>query len=271
MLKHNKKRIGFAAALFTILSSILCWHLFESRAIYNRVFLSLDSENIPFMEVGIQGQHYPLKLSLRSEFPLCLSKIILEQLEKKDAGKVQVSTGAELQLYQLKEVTIGKLTFKDVLVLETVEEREMGTIGRPLLVQHNLLLDFRKSTLIMCDRFKDIQWVGYGREDWVQVPLSLGSDGVVLPIETDLGITRFSIGTTIGKTLIKPLCTQDESSHFTTQTFRIGNDEFGSTKLYSSPNAIDASSEVEGILGMDFLYRHLVYIDFKNQHVYVTR
>ncbi|MES2122556.1 MAG: hypothetical protein V4492_07255 [Chlamydiota bacterium] len=271
MFKHHKKRIGFAIVLIAGLSTILCWQLFDSPATYNRVFVSLDSGNIPFTEVEIQGHSYPLKLNLGSEFPLCLSKTILEQLKKKDAGKVRVATGSEVRSYRLKEVTIGKLTFKDVLAVEAMDESEVGVIGRPLLIKHNLLLDFRKSTLIMCNRFKDIERVGYGREDWVQVPLTLGPGGVVLSIETDLGTTRFSLGTTTGKTLIKSLSTQVEPPYLTTRTFRIGNDEFGSPKLYPYPITVDTSSEVDGILGMDFLYRHLVYIDFENQCVYITK
>lgn len=274
----TKKQTALNFAFIITLSAALFWFSFEREGTYNRLFLSFDADKLPCTEVVIQGQHYLAKLSLGADFPLSLNKTALAQLEKKDAGKVWIKDlfgeNIEFQTYRIDEIRLGNLCMKDVLVLEKEGEHELGAIGRPLLTRYNLLLDFRKSTLIMTNRFKHLEKVGYGREDWVRTPIQLGPAGVVLKTTTDRGTAHLSLGFATVNSLIKPVSYNSEEelpTHFSMSRFLIGETNFGTLDFHPCPIANTHLSEVDGILGMDFLYRHLTYLDFDNQCAYITR
>ena len=280
---RTQKWIGFGIVI-AFLSIGVSWFLYEKSSAYTRLFVSLDSQGIPYAKVEIQGRHYDVKFSLGSKLPLLLSKTVLAQLEKQDAGTVKVKNlfgdEVELQAFQLKKIALGNLIFQDVLAVE-MEERESGPgfIGRPLLVKYNLLFDIHEGTVLMSNRFKYIQRGGYGREDWVQVPLEVGRAGVVIQTGTDIGATKFSLGAATADSLLKS-CLVDESlwrkseqgpACFTSTTFLIGGNEFGRQNLYSLPISNDDFSSIDGILGLDFLSKHIVYLDFDNQQAYIEK
>lgn len=270
-------------AIIIFLSIGLSWFLYEQSSAYTRLCVSLDTHNIPFTRIKIQGHHYDVKFSFGSKFPLSLNKTVLAKLEKKDAGKIKVKNlmgdESKLQAFHLKKIALGDLVFKDVLVVETDEASDFGFIGRPLLVKYNLLFDLRNVTVLISNRFKNIQKAGYGREDWVQVPMEVGQSGVILQADTDIGTTKLSLGLSTPDSQLNSLLVKEtewkDTGHgapcFTSSTFTIGENEFGSKNLYSLPISNNEFSKMDGILGMDFLYKHIVYLDFDKQRAYIEK
>lgn len=279
---QTKGWIGLGAAV-VLLSIGLSWFWYEQSSAYTRLCISLDSRNVPFTKVKIQGHHYNVKFYLGSKLPLSLNKTVLARLEKKDAGKVKIKTldgnEVELQAFHLKKIALGDLVFKDVLAVEMDGENDFGFIGRPLLVKYNLLFDFNEATVLMSNRFKNIERAGYGRVGWVQAPIEVGRTGVVLQADTDIGATKFSLNpatpdsvltsSRVGKTQWKDI--GRGAPCFTTSTFMIGGNEFGSRNLYSLPISNSEFSKIDGILGMDFLNKHIVYLDFDKQCAYIAK
>jgi hypothetical protein len=65
-------------------------------------------------------------------------------------------------------------------------------------------------------------------------------------------------------------CATDERgfSFFNTRKFSIGNNDFGSKNLFLY-DIVPELQEIDGLLGMDFLKNHVVYIDYKSRTVYI--
>ncbi len=151
-----------------------------------------------------------------------------------------------------------------------------GRLGRDFFAGKNIFMDFNHRVLIICSELKDIRKEGYEIKNLITVPFKNTSDGIVLEIETDMGKKKFVLdtGTTVSvirtENLNKVPIQQKEGTPITkTSKFIIGGIDFGWRELY----LLDISREfkIDGLLGMDFLKDHMVYLDFTKKTVYIGK
>jgi hypothetical protein len=295
-----KKRIVYIGiVLFLILAIEIVWEPFKRKTYYIPIPTKLSIGNIPLIEVDIQDTKYSLKMDLGSKFQLSLSKCILNQLNKKNAGMLlsrdMLGNAYETPAYLIPKIKIGDFSYVDILaneesddfVLNTIFwmdtnkskdpfEDQTGTIGRGLLEKRNLLLDFYNSIVFISNDIKRLKKAGYHLEDFKKCFFDIGRTGLILTINTDMGEIRFSLDTGSTVSFIRPSFAPNFTSErkkygllfITTSIFEIAGKDFGNMNLYLQ-NITPELNEIDGILGMDFLKNHIVYIDYKDKVVYI--
>ena len=106
--------------------------------------------------------------------------------------------------------------------------------------------------------------------------MKLGPFGGVFSVNTDMGVIRLSIDTGASGTFVRSSRLEGREVHkidhtlpvFTSSTFVIGGKDFGSMDLHLL-NIAPEWHEIDGLLGMDFLENHVVYIDNQKNVVYI--
>ena len=291
-------RIG-TATFFAIAIVYTTLHLFTVKTYHSCISITFNQSNIPLALVDIQGEKYALAIDLGDKFSLSLNRHALKNLGKMPHSPLHNrdawGKSYETQAYILSKIKIGDLSFNDVIVAEVNEafvknttlwaetdnleellKDRFGTIGRGLLGELNLLLDVKNSLIFVSNNIKKLKKDGYNLEQLIKVPFETGRTGVVLSINTDIGTIKLSIDTGSTVSLLRSSLFQDEKLNaqkhglpvYATSKFQIGNKDFGNTNLYLFDMTPELN-EIDGVLGMDFLKNHVVYIDYKNKVVYI--
>ncbi len=257
--------------------------------------------NTPLALVDIQGKTYSLLFDLGSDQQLRLSKNILKNLEKSDFGTRRAEDGLgnlyDNPAYLLAHVNIGGLNVYNVVAGEISEswtvnttfysksnnreeliKDERGGIGRDLLYGKNVLLDAKNDLIFISNDCDKLKAIGYDLSSLKKVPVEQGQMGAIFSVDTDIGVTRFSIDTGSTLTLVRTSFVQnididklDRHKNlpvFKNSKFEIGERDFGNIDLHFL-NITPTIDDIDGLLGMDFLENHIVYIDNENSAVYI--
>lgn len=219
-----------------------------------------------------------MRFNTISEESLGLNNKILEILQKKESGLSQWKTfsgvedliASEMHTYRLPLVRIGKKRFYDVEVTEDHGEEE-GCMGNGLIGLQNVLLDFPHSLIYMSNQCDKLAKAGYPINRWVQIPFQkTGNGSAVIEVCMDGGTKKLALGTGSCDSLLigqEDADANGEGGVFTTSRLIIGGKDFGSMDLERvKPNEL---FEFDGILGMNFLAKHPVYIDYVHQNLYL--
>jgi len=249
------------------------------------------------LNASIEGKTYSLQFDLGSKFLLSLNKNVLEAInDKKSFGmaKWQDVKGNfyEEPSYSIPRVKIGNLVLTQIVarqendafrtgatIWKSVQNstcKHVGCLGRPLLEQTNFLLDLKNSQMIACNSKRRLQKMGFVLDNMTKIPFEGGSKGIIINFETDIGMLRLGLDTGSTITLVRTCrlqdqnCTKDARGFpvFTTQKFSAGNKDFGAKDLYLYEITPELK-EIDGMLGMDFLENHIIYIDYKGKFVYI--
>lgn len=159
--------------------------------------------------------------------------------------------------------------------LKDKSEKLSGYIGRAAFKNRKILLDFINNKMIISNDLKKLQKMGYDLKEFEQVPLTKYKKDIILEIDTDKGIKRFALDTGCTVTAYKNFLLNeqdviDKYNHkiFISKKFCIANKDYGPKEIFSL--AITPKLDIlDGILGMDFLKDHLLYIDFSNHKLYI--
>ena len=294
---NRHKRYVLALILFFVVSVI--WWLSFNNKNYSRIPVVFGPANTPKTEVEIQGKKHLLDIDFGCKFQLVLNNDILSGLKKEPHGTLQErdATGNTYSssAYQIKKIQIGNRVFNDVIVKETnkdyvlnavlyseqddknsVFNDKFGVIGRALLEKMNLLLDFQNSVIIKCDNINDLEQIGYYVNKLTPSSFEVGRTGFILSINTTIGKIRLSLDTGSTVSIIRSSAVKEDVhkkqefglSYINTPIFEIGNRDFGRMNLYLH-DITPELHEIDGLLGMDFLKNHVIYIDRKNKMIYV--
>lgn len=271
---------------------IVCCH--SAYAGYCRIPVAFTASDIPYAKIEIQGSFYPIEIDLGSGYDLSLRGDILKQLDKVPRRKIEFidvnGNMNKVRSYFISDIKLCNRFFDDVVVgEETLKAMQgcmlsgvkdiyetAGIMGRPLLTQNNLLLDFSRSAMYLSESIDDLKKIGYSLEKMTQVSFDDSEGQIVLRIQTDIGEKKLWLDTGSTLTLLKPeqiskrYCKKDEDGffHFKTDNFIIGDRDFGDRDIYLYN--IQCIGDCDGILGMDFLKEHAVYLDFSTHIAYLS-
>jgi len=294
----TRKKYYFLASLVIFLSLIaLLFFKIPSHRI--RIPIIFTSSGTPAILATIEEKSYLLQLDLGSKFLLTLEKEILENIRDKKSTELAQWRDAKGDFYESPSYIISQVKIENILLKNVKVNQEnsnfranttlwddhpqgsvstnryLGNLGRPLLEKTNLLLDFRNSTMIACSNEKYLKKEGFFLDKMVSIPFNGGTKGIIIKADTDAGTLRLALDTGATVTFVRASCLKDQKCTkekrgfltFTSQKFLIGNKDFGSTNLFLF-DITPELTEIDGILGMDFLKNHVVYIDYKNKVLY---
>jgi hypothetical protein len=273
-----------------------------------------DSANVPYLDVVIGDMTIPsiIDLGFTGTFSLP-SHFIKDIAEKEWIKQIQVygvrGRAHERDVYEVKNMRIQGLTLAPVWIEEkgledinegiikgTVDPQKdyIGTIGRELFENSNLLIDCRYSMLALCDSLETLKQRGYPIEFFTETPMITNSNFIAFEALTEEGpvscildtgctfnllnkdlenefndhriLTAFS---TDNLSLLNPenkdLLIYDPKDRQELSSFKIGRKDFGPLTFHrmKSPFNIDV------ILGMEFFNLNLIFVDFENKKVYL--
>ena len=287
---------------FFVILSFICgvalFLVFYFQSQFVQISLKTAAAGTPCVITGIEGRQYTLGIDLGSKYPLSLSKDILDAIHNKIAqGAVQWKDAQgktyEAPSYLIPQISIGNLVLTNVIAAQEDDNfitnttlwndnqyasicQKSGTLGRPVLEKTNLLMDFPNSIMLASNDKKALKRAGIFLDKMVAISFETGNKGIILKVDTDLGILRLSLDTGATFTLIRSSCFQGQSCvkdnrgffAFTTSKFSIGDANFGEKRLLLY-NITSELHEIDGFLGMDFLEHHVIYIDYQNKILYL--
>lgn len=285
------------AVVFILAMFITFWLTFGRNTYFTKIDTQFSEAGIPLVKASIQNKIFYLKFDLGSKFQITLPKDILTNLKKKKAGLLPCrdmhGNSYKTPAYLLSKISLGNFSFDNIITSEEsdlflsnatfwVDENlkthvePLGSIGRTLLDKKNLLLDFARYALYITNDIKKLNTIGYNVSSWQQRSFTMGRAGIVVSIRTDMGDTRFAIDTGSTVSFIRSRFIKNEKNlgnrygmtFSTTSQFVINNKDFGPMHLYHR-DITPELSEIDGILGMDFLKNHKIYIDYQKLIIYI--
>ncbi len=298
-----KNKSYFYTVLLLLIVSVTgtAWYLHTRKAICARLPVSFSPAHIPRINVVIQEKVFSLEIDLGSKFPLTLNKDLLEEIDNRPNGTAEWrdirGNRYVSPAFLIPRLKLGEFVWEDVMVRQARADftestviwrkndakdsvkRLQGVIGRPLLEKINLLLDFSNSIVLASNNKSKLKEQGYNLDDMNKIPCEMSEKGIILSIETDIGTKRFDLDTGATVNFIR---TSDVSrnqklntdsrglSYLSTSKFVIDGTDFGRTDLF----LVDITPELQvldGTLGMDFIERHIIYIDYPNQVLYIKK
>lgn len=289
------KKLWFWAFLLLVLA-VIGWYFFPVKY-HDCLKVHFTKGGIPIVNIVIEDKVFPVDVSLASKIPLSLDKNILGALTKTKKNEIIEWRGPNGnchngEVYVIPNIKLGFLILDDVDAVESPEYEDilkgtqmvwvrrnehLGSIGRPLLFKFNMLLDFPHARICFSNDLQKLKNERlFDESQFQKIPFEITRVGIVISIDTDIGIKKFALATGCSKTLLKQhlvsseKCTEGKNgrSVFNNKKTVIGKENFGALDMFLV-NITTELSEVDGFLGMDFLKRNVVYIDFHNKALYL--
>lgn len=140
-----------------------------------------------------------------------------------------------------------------------------GSIGWPVFKNYDCLFDFPHSNVIIAENRAVLEKeTSYIFENFDQIPFTLDISGIILSIQTELGTKKFMLDTGSPRSFLKDkqLAKENESSlqlKMGSRTWEFHFFEFAD--VFSC----------DGILGIDFFKKNILYLDFHNHIAYIKQ
>jgi len=264
--------------------------------------------NIPYLMVDIDKRQFNAQIDLGFSGYVSLPPNVWANITEKKFLKCVSRYGVagklyQHELYQVKNIHIQKMNFSPVLVeelkveweadinlgeLKEGPEPEFGRIGWYLFRSFNLLIDAKHSMLALCDGLQTLRSEGYPVESFVSIPLLLDRGLLEFEAVTSSGKLRCVLDTGSTLNLLnkheneKLGCIDDHAiinpnnqnlmqfewnNKCELANYIVGDKEFGPITF----NQIKSPVAFEAIMGIDFFESHLVFVDFKQQRLYLYK
>lgn len=251
------------------------YNYFSSKTYYCKIPLSFDENQIPSIEIDIQGKPHRVVIDLGSWKSLELTSEVLEKLKTRKhtinwyrdrKGNVRDSVS-----YIISEVKIGDILFEELPAIELPQhcesyspDKPVGYIGRFFLRKFKVLFNFPEESMIITNDPQRLKKEGFFIEKMTKIPLS-EDHRLLFQVETALGMNTFRFTTASSLIQLKSKYFQGLPS-FTTPHFTIKDHDFGAVTI----NACELStSHLDGYIGMNFLKDHILYIDASSKVAYI--
>lgn len=297
-----RKNFFITAGILILTAPFLFWYLpFFNQKYHFQIPTQFSAHGIPLIEIKIQGHEYPLEMDLGSKFQLALYKNILDLLDKTPREPLVCRDIAgrsyETPAYALSSIEVAGMVMDNVVVKEesmdyvfntifsenskkSIEEGlyTAGTLGSALFSDKNLLLDFNNSVFFISNDIQDLITHGYDLKKFVKVPYISSKHFIIVNVETELGMARLVLDTGstvcfIRSSFASHLVPQGKRSglpFITTSKFEMSGKDFGPMNLCLY-DICSELSEMDGLLGMDFLKNHVIYIDREYKQLYIKK
>jgi predicted aspartyl protease len=301
----NVKKWKYPLALFLGISAFLtsAWYyqFFPFKKIpYLCIPLQFTEDNIPYTQVEIGGMRCTLILDTGAGSEFGLRKELLDKVSKQFSKKVEwlniKGDVYETQDYLVPKIKIQTSWIKDVIIREEIYSPPPlnesmwifsqklyekngnqidGRIGWKFLTSFYPFFDIGNSVFYFTrgpSSLHKLEEKGYSISDLYNVPFEMNGFGCVFTVDTDLGKKRFLFDTgctysMINSSVVNPqnmTIVTPEKKITTLNNVSIGNYFLGKMDFH----LIDFGppfDEIDGIIGMDFFSKNIVYLNFKEE------
>lgn len=301
MIRYWGKWTFLAFFCILALTGVLFWLFLFSPSYHAVIPIKTTRSLLPYVEATIDRQTLPLTIDLGSKLEITVDIPALQPLKKKpkETALWKNIKGKEYEQHTfiLSSLKLEDLVFDSPVAVEsTVEEQResvlyspecfigkpketVGCLGRNLLKKYNLFFDIQQAKMIATDKFENLAKDGYPIKSFTAVPFLLDPKGILVNVKTDLGKLKLLLDTGCTVTIIRDHLNRCNGTNqekefgmpmMTTREFTLGETDFGSQTLYFY-KITEKLRDIDGLLGMDFIANHLIYIDFKKKLLYIAR
>lgn len=273
----------------------------KDRVYYETLTVKFEASDLPYVDVMIEGMNYSLIIDLGSRLEMDIYSDVLKRLNKSPYGTEEWKNfqgkDSKHQTYILPKVELGSLVLKNSVVVELpAKERQdyliwkdptqkkqpsetVGYLGRGLLKKMNFLLDIQQAKMILTNSLNKLRDNGYNLDSFIKIPFTLTSKGIVIEVKTDLGSMKLLLDTGTTWTMLHeflyPQNTEKKASCygfpvFTSSEFSMSGTDFGNQDLYFLTMTKELH-DIDGLIGMDFIKNHVMYLDFSANVLYIQK
>lgn len=249
----------------------------------------LSCSDAPMVKVQIEGAEYVLLLDLGANVHLILKERVLEKLHHKESigtsqrfdfqGNRYVQPEFMLESYRLGNITVKNptageeslffLTTGSKLIASGNNRRVTqqiaqieGIVGSKFFLSSGrpCFLDMSHSILSVGETLSELGEI-YPLTGFIQKRLEIENGLLCVTLETNYGEKKFLIDTGAERSAIR-------RSPSDPRRIKLSLEHFGSWKFYTVqfPEEIPP---LDGILGIDFLKKHPMFLDFLNLTIYI--
>jgi hypothetical protein len=274
------------------------YFIFRPSSYYFLIPVHSDAEywgGIPLFQIEVGSKSFQVELDLGTELS-ALNREELDFLDKKFYGTFphwdMHGNFYENPIYEISQIKVHDFLLSEMKIREESSEflknsvlsgnsdkiTSSGRMGRDIFENKNFLLDFARSKMILCKNFKYLSKDGYQLKKFVKIPLYINKIGFCLQIETDTGVKTLLLDTGSSKSILHEASAEKELTVeffqgvpvWRTNKLMIGSKDFG-PQTFDLFEISPLLSEVDGILGMDFLRKHAVFFDRDQLAAYVEK
>ncbi len=259
-------------------------------------FSKFSAIQAPCLDVQLEGQTFSLELDLGFQGELTIDQEQLDLLSSKTFLRNAVINGIQGKMYQtdlyrIPQAKIGPLVFNKPILQSNSKEftkdsvfvkqgapslQEFGRIGWKLFQRTSVLLDVANETIAICDSINTLKAHGYVIENFSKTKLFTDRGILELEADTSLGPLRCALDTGASWNVVNTVTNTsvqeslwDPGNARIESTFIIEDQDFGPISFHGVP--IQMSIPIKAILGMEFFRDHLIFIDFAEKQIYVSR
>jgi hypothetical protein len=266
---------------------------------FSSMQVGITPTDLPLLSLELEELKIPAILDLGFRGECCLTEHLSEQVKEKEFLDTEIfynfrGTCFEEKLFKIKEITIGKMTFENVILNEqpkafrentsivkkghTPSEKAPGKIGWELFkkFQTGLLLDLKNNKIACCNDLKRLRETDYHIDSFLKVPLIIDRGLVEFDSELSGKTVRVSLDTgctwnVLNDPSIPPEMINEvafnEDMVSEVEHFMIGDHDLGKIKFHRLP--VHLPIQLEYTLGMEFFLEHTVFIDFPGKTIYI--
>ncbi len=287
--------------LLIALCGVFTFFSFEKTPCAKIPIRFVNRSSVAAVFVNIENNTFLLQLDTGYSGGIKLNEKEMGQIEDKNPSRVVSTADIKGNLYHTQEFIIPKIDLESIqyedvtlskensyfleegsVVLKLNKKKKMtpkeqGRLGLQVLQKKNLYLDLPHEKLYLAENFQDFaRKHSLPFDDFIILPFEQEANLIFLWIETDLGKKRFLLDTGGSHSLLsKSLLSTDKIiekkegwSAYQTKQFRIGGHDFGEIELFLFEIGTDLEN-FDGILGLDFIRKHGIFIDFQTHKIYI--
>lgn len=259
--------------------------------------LEYNSGDLPMIPVSIDNHKLWCILDTGSNFPVNLKTNTLEMLQKTKLGchyfSDYLQRGYQSTLYYLPTIQIGDCDFRDIFACDWNPEfetnttlwnlqpahdnKEVGFLGRTFLRRTRIYYDFSHSQVVVFKTLHQLKKKNINLKVMQQIPFSYTHTGIILSCPSEMGELRLLLDTGSTMSILNKKFVQANDRHFhercnyqycLLQCLKIGKMEVDPLQFYLAD--LPENSPIDGILGMNYLKQHALYIDYENEVIYLN-
>ena len=249
----------------------------------------LSCSDAPMVKVNIEGSEYVLMLDLGANVHLILKDRVLQKLEHKEPAGTSLTTDIQGNKYaqpkfKLDSYQIGNFNVKNPIATEeslffvktgsrlfaSKNDRRInqkieqvdGKIGSEFFLScgQACFLDMSRSLLYVGDTLQDLISL-YPLAGFQKKHLEIENRCLCVNIQTNQGMKKFLLDTGSERSAIK-------KSPSDPKQIKLSLENLGSWNFYTL-NFPEGTLPIDGILGIDFLKKHAVCLDFLDRTIYI--
>lgn len=307
-IQKNKRRVLYLLLLVCACVGTL-WFFYKPsfpahKKSKNPYFVTIpivnwDNTHFPSPCVSIQIEEQVICSSLDLGFRGFFSiegQILGKIKEKTEVGKVKRygfrGTEYEKAIFEIPKIQMGPISFSRIQVQREAEAfhknsslhidpNELAPIDLARIgweacrLSGNLFLDLRNNMIAFCDSADTLQAKGYALDSFAKSELLSDRGFLEVMVHTDLGSVRCVLDTGSTYNCLHTELGENQSIddmigniHEVGQ-FQVGNKDLGPQAFHEIP--IQLPIPVAAILGMEFFFNHVIFINFTEHLLYIQR